>query len=137
MNEVQSIRKPLAFEQQDKESSKAFAAFSLYLSLGPQRSLATVGRKLDKSDVLIQRWSRRWDWEPGGWAKLRARGRRNWLHSAALLPRRPNQPGQRRQLYGAPGPARGLERRGRNVRQVQSRSVQVRDREHDSAVQGG
>lgn len=54
--------KPLPFEQQPKESDKAFAAFSLYLSLGPQRSLDAVRLKLQKSARLIQRWSGRWRW---------------------------------------------------------------------------
>ena len=51
------------FEKQPKESDKAFAAFSLYLSLGPERSLAAVGQKLGKSVVLLQRWSRRFAWK--------------------------------------------------------------------------
>jgi hypothetical protein len=50
------------FEQQSKESSKAFAAFSLYLSLGEQRSLEAVGQKLGKSKVLMERWSKRYQW---------------------------------------------------------------------------
>src|SRR2546423_7230516 len=53
---------PLAFEQQPKESHKAFAAFSLYLNIGPQRSLEAVGRKLGKSKVLMERWSSKFDW---------------------------------------------------------------------------
>src|SRR5438128_2587649 len=53
---------PLPFEQQPRESSKAFAAFSLYLSLGPQRSLAAVGQKLGKSGTVIERWSSKFDW---------------------------------------------------------------------------
>src|SRR5262249_46968089 len=52
----------LAFEQQPKESEKAFAAFSLYLSMGAERSLAKVGRKLGKSKVMMERWSRRFEW---------------------------------------------------------------------------
>jgi len=52
----------LPFEQQPKESCKAFAAFSLYLSLGPQRSLGDVGQKLGKSRVVIERWSSKFDW---------------------------------------------------------------------------
>jgi hypothetical protein len=36
----------LPFEQQPKESNKAFAAFSLYLSLGPDRSTAAVAAGL-------------------------------------------------------------------------------------------
>ena len=53
---------PLPFEQQPRESNKAFAAFSLYLSLGPERSLNVVRKKLGKSARLIQRWSGKFDW---------------------------------------------------------------------------
>lgn len=50
------------FEQQENESGKAFAAFSLYLSLGAQRSTQAVATKLAKSEQLIRRWSARWRW---------------------------------------------------------------------------
>jgi hypothetical protein len=53
---------PLPFEQQPRESAKAFAAFSLYLSLGPQRGLREVARKLDKSLTVIGNWSAKFDW---------------------------------------------------------------------------
>src|ERR1041385_6100897 len=53
---------PLPFEQQRKESSKAFAAFQVYLRMGPQRSLAAVGQQLGKSRVVIERWSAKFDW---------------------------------------------------------------------------
>ena len=53
---------PLPFEQQARESSKAFAAFSLYLSLGPQRSLAAVAQKVAKSQQLLKRWSSKFEW---------------------------------------------------------------------------
>ncbi|MCW5552157.1 MAG: hypothetical protein KIS67_08310 [Verrucomicrobiae bacterium] len=53
---------PLMFEQQPRESNKAFAAFSLYLSLGPERSLATVAQKLNKSVTILGRWSSKFDW---------------------------------------------------------------------------
>lgn len=53
---------PLPFEQQPRESDKAFAAFSLYLGLGPQRSIAAVAEKLSKSEGLIQRWSSKFGW---------------------------------------------------------------------------
>jgi hypothetical protein len=53
---------PLPFEQQPRESNKAFAAFSLYLSLGAERSLDVVRKKLGKSARLIQRWSGKFDW---------------------------------------------------------------------------
>ena len=53
---------PLEFEQRPKESDKAFAAFAMYLSMGSERSLAQVGKKLGKSEGLIERWSKRYDW---------------------------------------------------------------------------
>jgi hypothetical protein len=53
---------PHLFEQQPRESSKAFAAFTLYLSLGPQRSLAAVAQKLAKSEQLLKRWSAKFEW---------------------------------------------------------------------------
>jgi hypothetical protein len=53
---------PQPFEQQPKETAKAFEAFTTYLSLGAERSLAEVARKLGKSEGLIQRWSRRHHW---------------------------------------------------------------------------
>jgi hypothetical protein len=52
----------LVFEQQPRESDKAFAAFSLYLSLGPERSTREVGEKLGKSEGLIERWAAKFDW---------------------------------------------------------------------------
>ncbi len=52
----------LPFEQQRRESSKAFAAFKIYLELGAQRSLATVAQQQGKSKTMIERWSRRFDW---------------------------------------------------------------------------
>ena len=52
------------FEQQPKESARAFEAFSVYLNLGPGRSLAAVGQKLGKSKGLVERWSAKFDW-PG------------------------------------------------------------------------
>ena len=53
---------PLMFEQQPKESAKAFAAFKTYLDMGPERSLALVAAKLGKSKVMMERWSRKHDW---------------------------------------------------------------------------
>jgi hypothetical protein len=52
----------LVFEQQPKESDKAFAAFSLYLSQGPERSLAKTAEKLGRSKVMMEKWSRRFEW---------------------------------------------------------------------------
>jgi hypothetical protein len=53
---------PLVFEQQPRESNKAFAAFSLYLSLGAERSTREVGKRLGKSEGLIERWAAKFDW---------------------------------------------------------------------------
>src|SRR6516165_9804649 len=53
---------PLPFEKQSRESDKAFAAFSLYLSLGAERSLAVVAQKLHKSVTMLGRWSAKFDW---------------------------------------------------------------------------
>ena len=53
---------PLAFEQQPKESDKAYAAFRAYLDFGPQRSLAAVAQKLAKSEQLMKRWSAKFTW---------------------------------------------------------------------------
>ena len=53
-----------AFEQQPRESARAFEAFSVYLNLGPGRSLAVVAQKLAKSKQLLKRWSAKFDW-PG------------------------------------------------------------------------
>ena len=52
----------LKFEQQQNESAKAFAAFALYLSMGPERSTAAVGKALGKSEGLMERWASRWRW---------------------------------------------------------------------------
>ena len=50
------------FEQLPNESAKAFAAFSLYLNLGSERSVAVVAGKLKKSTALLSRWSAKFDW---------------------------------------------------------------------------
>lgn len=51
-----------AYEQQPRESAKAFAAFSLYLNMGAERSLEAVAQKLTKSSRLMKKWSSRWQW---------------------------------------------------------------------------
>lgn len=51
-----------AFEQHPRETGKAFEAFTAYLNMGPERSLAAVGRKLGKSASLVERWSAKFDW---------------------------------------------------------------------------
>ena len=52
----------MEFEQLPRESDKAFAAFSLYLNMGPERSTKTVGKQLGKSAGLIERWCTKYDW---------------------------------------------------------------------------
>ena len=53
---------PMIYEQQPRESAKAFAAFKMYLELGPERSLANAGAKLGKSKRMMEKWSRKFDW---------------------------------------------------------------------------
>jgi hypothetical protein len=53
---------PLPFEKQPRESAKAFAAFSLYLSQGADRSTAAVAKELAKSEQLVRRWSAKFGW---------------------------------------------------------------------------
>jgi len=53
---------PLPFEKQPRESAKAFAAFSLYLSQGAERSTAAVAKELAKSEQLVRRWSAKFAW---------------------------------------------------------------------------
>src|SRR5258707_2944572 len=52
----------LAFERQEKESEKAFAAFSIYLSQGQERSMAKTAAKLSRSTVMMEKWCRRFHW---------------------------------------------------------------------------
>ncbi len=53
---------PLMFEQQPRESAKAFAAFKTYLDMGPERSLVAVAAKLDRHASQMERWSAKFDW---------------------------------------------------------------------------
>ena len=53
---------PLMFEQLPRETNKAFAAFSVYLGLGPERSLELVAQKLSKCSRVIKVWSSKYDW---------------------------------------------------------------------------
>jgi hypothetical protein len=52
----------MEFEQLPKESAKAFAAFSLYLNMGPERSTQAVANQLAKSEQLIRRWCAKYGW---------------------------------------------------------------------------
>jgi hypothetical protein len=62
MTTMEEKRPALPFERQARESQRAFGAFSLYLSLGPDRSLSAVGAKLGKGKRQMEKWSRRWSW---------------------------------------------------------------------------
>jgi hypothetical protein len=59
-----------AFEQQPRESNKAFAAFKEYLDMGAERSLEAVAQKFTKSSRLLKRWSVKYDWQ----ARVKAHG---------------------------------------------------------------
>jgi hypothetical protein len=50
------------FEQQPRETARAFEAFQVYLGMGADRSLARVGAKLGKNTVTIERWSAKFGW---------------------------------------------------------------------------
>ena len=54
----------LAFEQQPRESNRAYAAFKTYLDLGPGRSLVAAAAKLGCSAGRMGQLSRKYDW-PG------------------------------------------------------------------------
>jgi hypothetical protein len=53
----------LMFEQQRRESDKAYAAFKTYLNDGPERSLGSLAVKLGKAKRLVEMWSSRWNWQ--------------------------------------------------------------------------
>lgn len=53
---------PMTFEQQPRESNKAFAAFKTYLDLGAERSLSLTADKLGKCKRMMEKWSRKFDW---------------------------------------------------------------------------
>ena len=59
MNLLENKTTTLVFDQQSRESDKAFAAFKTYLELGTERSLALVANKIGKSTTLMERWSRK------------------------------------------------------------------------------
>ncbi len=53
---------PLIYEQLERETGKAFAAFSVYLSLGPDRTIEECARRLQKSSRLLRRWAQKFNW---------------------------------------------------------------------------
>ena len=56
------VNTPEPWERQPEETAKPFEAFCIYRDLGPERSLSKVAEKLQKSDTLMGRWSRTYDW---------------------------------------------------------------------------
>lgn len=50
------------WERQENESDVAFEAFKTYRDMGAERSLASVGKKLGKSQTLMERWSSNHSW---------------------------------------------------------------------------
>ena len=59
---LQPASAPLAFEQQPRESNRAFAAFRVYRDMGGARSLAATGVKLGKGKRQMEKWSKKFDW---------------------------------------------------------------------------
>ena len=53
----------MKFEQQSRESNKAFAAFKTYLDMGPDRSLASAAAKMGRSKRRMEWLSRKYDWQ--------------------------------------------------------------------------
>lgn len=51
------------WERQKGESEKAFEAFKIYRDMGEERTISAVGKRLEKSRNLIDRWKERWNWK--------------------------------------------------------------------------
>src|SRR4051794_28618725 len=52
----------MVFEQQPRESDKAFAAFRAYLDMGIRRSYARVVKETRVNRKSVLAWSRKFDW---------------------------------------------------------------------------
>lgn len=50
------------WEQQEREGTRPFAAFTIYRDDGKDRSLAIVSKKVGKSLPLMERWSKAHSW---------------------------------------------------------------------------
>lgn len=53
---------PEPWERQAEETTKAYEAFCIYRDMGRERSLSKVAERLQKSETLMGRWSRTYDW---------------------------------------------------------------------------
>ena len=62
METTKPERKAMVFEQQPRETNKAFAAFKTYLDLGPGRSLVAAAKKMGCSKRRLEWLSRKYDW---------------------------------------------------------------------------
>ena len=51
-----------SYEQHPRESVRAFAAFKMYLDMGPNRSLASVAAKMGRSKTRMEQLSRKFGW---------------------------------------------------------------------------
>lgn len=69
---------PQAWLRQQRESSKAYAAFQLFMGLGESRSLSKVAQHLQITRQAVSQMARRWDWEQ------RARAFDNWQAQEAF-----------------------------------------------------
>ena len=56
------VNTPEPWERRQDESTKAYEAFCTYRDMGRERSLSKVAEKLQKSETLMGRWSRTYDW---------------------------------------------------------------------------
>jgi hypothetical protein len=52
-----------SWESQKFETRKAFQAFVIYRDMGINRSYRKVANQLGKSQTLIHRWAKRWEWQ--------------------------------------------------------------------------
>ena len=60
MQEETDVLRP--WDQQEGESARAFAAFSVYFTLGPARSLAKTSQNHTKTIPTLKEWSVKHDW---------------------------------------------------------------------------
>lgn len=57
-----NTKKSNAWDRQEKESSQAYEAFTVYRNLGVGRTYTAVAEKLRKSSSLIRRWADNFNW---------------------------------------------------------------------------
>ena len=62
MKTIEPKKSVLPFDQQQRESNIAFAAFNIYLSLGTERSARRVAEKMGRSTHSVNLWASRQRW---------------------------------------------------------------------------